>query len=323
LGDDDLQLSLYCVYELSYRGFRGVSPRRELDPVVQQVRSRLSGAFEDALRGAVDVPPVAGDASSTMRTWLNQIDGPSLSTYLLEHGSLRELREFMVHRSAYQLKEADPHSWLIPRLSPGPRKSALIEIQTDEYGRGRPGESHAELFAQAMDAAGLDPTYGAHLHRLPGVTLATCNLISLFGSERRLAGALLGHLAAFEMTSVEPMHRYRMAMAEHGLPDATRRFYDVHVDADVHHGRLAEEVLIGGDLESDGVEPSEVLFGAAALIHVEDRFARHLLQSWADHRSSFVGVADRRDEPHLDGRRAGARTGRASRAGRVLAPEGE
>jgi hypothetical protein len=119
------------------------------------------------------------------------------------------------------------------------------------------------------------------------------------------------------------MHRYRMAMAEHGLPDATRRFYDVHVDADVHHGRLAEEVLIGGDLESDGVEPSEVLFGAAALIHVEDRFARHLLQSWADHRSSFVGVADRRDERHLDGRRAGARTGRASRAGRVLAPEGE
>ncbi len=58
-----------------------------------------------------------------------------------------------MHRSAYQLKEADPHSWAIPRLS-GPPKAALVEIQADEYGGGRPDRMHAELFADAMEALG-------------------------------------------------------------------------------------------------------------------------------------------------------------------------
>ena len=52
-----------------------------------------------------------------------------------------------MHRSAYQLKEADPHSWALPRLS-GPPKAALVEVQADEYGGGRPERIHAELFAK-------------------------------------------------------------------------------------------------------------------------------------------------------------------------------
>jgi hypothetical protein len=77
----------------------------------------------------------------------------------------------------------------------GRPKSALVEIQLDEYGGGRPGLSHAELFAATLRAAGLDDTYGAYLDHVPGVTLATTNLISLFGSQRRLVPALVGHLA--------------------------------------------------------------------------------------------------------------------------------
>ena len=138
-----------------------------------------------------------------------------------------------------------------------------------------------------MDSAGLDPAYGAYIERLPGVTLATCNLISMFGSERRLAGAVLGHLAVFEMTSVEPMAKYSAAAASFGLPSAVSRFYDVHVQADVHHGRLARTRLLGGDLEADGIAPDDVIFGAQALLDVENRFARHLLTRWADHRPSF------------------------------------
>ena len=38
-----------------------------------------------------------------------------------------------MHRSAYQLKEADPHTWAIPRLS-GSVKAALVEV---EWGAGR------------------------------------------------------------------------------------------------------------------------------------------------------------------------------------------
>ena len=118
--------------------------------------------------------------------------------------------EFAIHRSAYQLKEADPHTFAIPRLG-GPGRSAMIEIQADEYGGGRPGEAHAELFAAAMTDLGLDATFGHYVDRLPGSTLATDNLVSLFALQRRLRGALIGHLALFEMCSVTPMSRYLAA----------------------------------------------------------------------------------------------------------------
>jgi len=56
-----------------------------------------------------------------------------------------QLRELCIHRSAYQLKEADPHSWALPRLHGGP-KAALVQIQADEYGNGDPQRIHAKLF---------------------------------------------------------------------------------------------------------------------------------------------------------------------------------
>jgi hypothetical protein len=204
-----------------------------------------------------------------------------------ERGTIGQFREFAVHRSAYQLKEADPHSWGIPRFS-GPRKAALIEIQSDEYGNGLPGEAHADLFADLMASLDLDPTYGSYLDRLPGVTLATGNLITMLGTQRRLRAALLGHLAGFELTSVAPMTRYLLAAMRLGLDEPVRRFYEVHVEADEHHGDLAARVLVGGDPGADGLDPAEICFGAAAMLVVEDRFARHLLHSWAHGRSSLL-----------------------------------
>jgi hypothetical protein len=96
-------------------------------------------------------------------------------------------QEFAVHRSAYQLKEADPQTWAIPRLR-GHAKAALAAIQADEYGGGVPEEMHSSLFIDAMRALDHNPTYGAYLDRLPATTLATTNLISMFGLHRRLRG---------------------------------------------------------------------------------------------------------------------------------------
>ena len=217
---------------------------------------------------------------------LRRFNGPSLSAHVESRGTLEQFREFAVHRSAYQLKEADPHSWAIPRVT-GLRKAALIEIQTDEYGGGVPGASHAELFAGVLDALDLDPRYGAYTDRLPAVTLATGNLISMLGVQFRLRAALLGHLAAFEMSSVGPMSRYLLAAIRLGLDRRVQHFYEVHVQADEHHGALAADRLVGGDPEADGMDRAEMLFGAAALLVVEDRFARHLLHAWAHERSSL------------------------------------
>jgi hypothetical protein len=166
----------------------------------------------------------------------------------------------------------------------------MIEIQADEYGDGVPGEAHCELFAAAMVDLGLDPTFGAYVDRLPGVTLATDNLVSMFGLHRRLRGAVVGHLALFEMCSVVPMGHYlRAARRLGGLP-ALERFYEVHVQVDEHHARLALEEMVAPMVAADPDIAADVVFGAAALSRVEARLADHVLRSWAEGRSSLLPV---------------------------------
>ena len=289
LADDDLQLALYCCYELHYRSFDGVDERWEWEPSLLALRRSLEGAMEDALRDeAGPVPDVDGDVARALADVIDHADGPSLSRWMLDRGTLTHLREFAVHRSAYQLKEADPHTWAIPRLSGG-TKAALVEIQLDEYGRGVEADMHSTLFATTMTALGLDTRYGAYLDLLPGVTLATTNLVSLFGLHRRWRGALVGHLTVFESTSVGPMGRYAAALRRLDVGGGAARFYDVHVEADAHHEVVAVRDMAGGLVAQEPDLAGEVVFGARALVMVEDRLTRHLLACWDGGRTSLLG----------------------------------
>jgi hypothetical protein len=184
------------------------------------------------------------------------------------------------------LKEADPHTWAIPRLT-GAAKAAMVEIQADEYGNGVASEMHSSLFAVTMEELGLDSRYGAYLDSLPGTTLATVNLISMFGLHRRLRAELVGHLAIFEMTSVTPMTRYAQALARLGLGPAARRFYDVHVEADQHHQTVASRDMAGQLAADEPALVPGILFGARAVMEVERRFSQHVLAAWAQGRSSL------------------------------------
>ena len=287
LTGGDLHLALYTCYELHYRSFAGVDEGWEWDPGLLALRRDLESVFELGLLADLGPAPPVDDVETELHGAIADGGGPSLSTYMAERGTREQFREFAVHRSAYQLKEADPHTWAIPRLAGGP-KAAVVEIQADEYGGGVEAEMHATLFGDTMAALGLDPTYGAYLDRLPGVTLATVNLVSLFGLHRRWRGALVGHLAVFEMTSVEPMARYSRAMARLGFGPEGRRFYDVHVEADVRHAAVAARRMAGGLAAREPALASDILFGARALMAVEGRFARYLLSCWAAGRSSLL-----------------------------------
>lgn len=284
VADDDLQLALYCLYELHYRGFADVDDGWEWDARLLRFRSALEEPFERALRAAVQ--PGDEDVVDALHR-AAALPGPSVSRFLADRGDLHQCREFAVHRSAYQLKEADPHSWVIPRLDGDP-KSALLQVQMEEYGDGLPGQMHSQLFRQTMEALGLDPRYGAYLDALPGSTLATTNLISMFGLHRRLRGALVGHLALFEMTSVVPMGRYAAALHRVGAPAAAAVFYEVHVDADQSHERIACEQMAGGLARDEPDQAREIGFGALAAVHVEARFGAALLDAWAAGRSSLL-----------------------------------
>lgn len=288
---EDGQLALYCCYELHYRGFAGVDERWERHPSVTALTVALEDAFEAALRADHErtshpavLEPDPARVEDDLWALARAEGGPSLSAHVAEHAALDQVRELAVHRSAYQRKEADPHSWVIPRFS-GRAKAALVEIQADEYGGGVPGQSHAELFADTMVALGLDPTYGRYLDRIPAVTLATTNLISLLGRQRRLRGALAGHLALFEMTSVGPMGRYAAGLRRLGVGGT--RFYDVHVEADAHHQHVAAHDLAQALVDAEPHLAGDVLFGAAALTAVEARFTAHVLGAWARGESSL------------------------------------
>src|SRR4051794_14002214 len=50
LGDDDFHLTLWCLYELHYRGFEDVDDARQWDPELIRVRRAMERLFEDELR---------------------------------------------------------------------------------------------------------------------------------------------------------------------------------------------------------------------------------------------------------------------------------
>jgi hypothetical protein len=287
LHDEDVQLALFVCYELHYRGFAGVSDRWEWQPGLLAFRAVLEEAFERDLRAAAGEVEGTGSVERDLIALVAADDGPPLSRFIERDATLERFREFVMHRSVYHLKEADPHTWAIPRLD-GPAKAALIEIQIDEYGGGRLPRMHAELFRTTMAGLDLDTSYGAYVDAVPAITLATGNLISLFGLHRRLRGALLGHLAAFEMSSSLPNRRYGNGLRRLGGTPEITRFYDEHVEADAVHEQIAAHDMCGGfcALEQSGPAPrrnvaaSAVLFGAAAALAVDRLFAAHLLDHW-------------------------------------------
>jgi hypothetical protein len=282
LVDEDLQLALYLCYELHYRGLPGVADAWEWEPSLLALRRDLEQCFEDALHAAVPRPPAPPrpeEMDLALRAIADGSDAPSLSRYIERHASLEQVLEFVAHRSAYQLKEADPHSWALPRLY-GPPKAAMVQIQADEYGGGVTERIHAKLFADTMEELGLDARYGAYVDHLPAVTLATVNLMSLFGLHRRWRGAIVGHLALFEMESSVPNRRYAGGLRRLGCSERARAFFDEHVMADAIHESVAAVDLAGGLARQQPDLTCDILWGAATLVALDDRFAQRTLDAW-------------------------------------------
>jgi hypothetical protein len=292
LTDEDLQIGLAVLYELHYRGFEGVSDDWEWDPALLRLRAGLERRHLAALRDLVG--PVAATDEPIDRQLTALIaadDGPSLSSFMAKNGTLEQWREYLTLRSVYHLKEADPHTFAVPRLS-GRAKAAMVEIQADEYGGGTPERMHSELFAGLMRDLGLDPAYGALWDDAPAVAFASVNTMSLFGLHRRWRGAALGHLAAVEMTSSEPSRRYSAGLRRLGFDERVTVFYDEHVEADAVHEQIASVDMCGSLVAAEPGLAPDVLFGAACSLAMDGVAATHLLGAWETGRSAL-----RRERP--------------------------
>lgn len=313
--DEDLQLALFALYASSYGSIPEFSAELEWDPQLLHVRQALEMAFEAELRVAVSLPELPSatvDAVGRALFALTGADsGPSVSRYLAKKATIEQAREFLIQRSIYTLREADPHSWAIPRLHGRP-KAALVEIQSDEYGGGRPDRVHAALFAAAMRGAGLDDRYGTYLDAAPAPTLASLNTMSMFGVNRRLLGAIVGHLAAFEMTSSIPSRLVGDGLKRLGFGPEVTDYFDEHVEADAVHEQIAARDLAGALAEDRPELLADIMFGAAACLYVDGRMGEAMLERWAAGESSLRAAVAGLAEPPAAGEETTATVARES-----------
>lgn len=277
---DDESIALWALHELSYRGFEDAVDDAEWDPDVLVVRHRLERALEDRLRsrwpGGTAEP---AEVPSALEALVAADDGPSLADHVRRHADLDQVLEMLRQRSVYQLKEADPTTWVVPRL-PVRAKAALVELQYDEYGAGDPNRLHAHLFARGLESVGLRPEYGAYVDDALTETLELNNALTMFGLHRRLRGAAMGHLAAFEMTSSLPARKIAQGLGRLGLEGPMAAYYDEHVEADAVHEQVAAHDICGTLAEDEPDQVGEILFGAWTCLDLEARIAAALLSSW-------------------------------------------
>jgi heme oxygenase-like protein len=283
---DDIQLALYCLYELHYRGFAEVAEELEWEPALLAVRRALERSFLAALRR--DVPP-GTDVQAEIAELLTEpadVDGRGVSHHLMRDGTLWQLREYLALRSLYHLKEADPQAWVIPRLH-GAAKAALVTVEHDEYGAGDPERMHAELFARMLRALDVDDTYGAQLDAAPAEALAEVNFMSMCGLHRQLRGALVGQFVTVELTSSPGSDRLVRAMRRLGLgPDAID-FYAEHVEADAVHEQVVRRGVLAPLLAAEPELAADVVFGIRASVLLAEHLESRLLRRWSTGQTSL------------------------------------
>jgi hypothetical protein len=274
---EDLTLALHICYELHYRGFRSVRADWEWQPDLLRLRAGMEHTFLTSIRSDVDD---GNDVTAALEPLLIEpVPGAGVSHRLRDRGTLDQVREYFVHRSIYHLKEADPHAWVIPRLS-GQAKASLVAVEFDEFGGGHADRMHAQLFADLMDTAGLHSGYLHYLNWVPAPAIAIVNLMSMFGLHRALRGALVGHFAAAEITTAPSAYRMAQALHRLELPEPCIRFYTEHIEADAVHEQVLRHDVIGDLLNREPELAEDVVLGIRATELLEQRLANHLTSAW-------------------------------------------
>jgi hypothetical protein len=281
---EDLQLALYVCYELHYQGFGEADPAWEWDPELLRLRGTLERRFLLALRAELPGGDDVGSALRRVTAEATEVGG--VGAYLRDEGEWWQLREYLMHRSIYHLKEADPHAWVIPRLR-GQAKAALVAVEYDEFGGGRGERMHSRLFADLLEEAGLESRYGRYLDVVPAVVLATVNMMSLFGLHRAMRGAMVGHFAAAEISTPPAAQRIADALERLGAGPRCLFFFTEHIEADAVHEQLLRRDVVGDLVAAEPELAADVVLGIQATSLLENRLGSHLLNSWSTSGSSL------------------------------------
>lgn len=277
-SDEDALLTAWISHELHHRGYAEFEDA-EWTPELIAVRRDVERDLEARLRErAVGRLPESSDAD-TLLAFVRDDPGRSLAAYVQRSATAEQVRELLWFRSVYHLKEADPTSWTLPRL-PAPARAALAELQFDEYGAGRPDRLHAGLFAEGLRACGIDARETAAIDEVPVEILEMNVALTMFGLQRRLRGAAVGHLVAFEASSSGPSRRMARGLRRLGFPEEMAAYYDEHIEADAVHEQTAARFIAGSLIEAEPQLAQDVAFGVFTCLDLEDRFAETMFRRW-------------------------------------------
>lgn len=272
LADDDLHLALSLCYEIHYRSLEGIDDRAEWSAEMLGFREALEMPFELALRGSFGLVPTCEPIDIQLMALVEDHDA-FLASYMARAGTEQMYRELLVHRSLNNVRQADSYFFAIPHLR-GRTKSALVEMAADEAG------AHTVPLPDLIRPLGLDQSESGYVDQIPGCTLAMINLISLFALHRRLRGALVGHSAAFRMSSCATDRHYADGLQRLGLGEIATRYFDKHTEAEDAQSVLAARELSAGLLDLEPAMDSEVMFGAASFLGMEGRWAMYMRGCW-------------------------------------------
>lgn len=290
LRDDDLQLALLILHGLHYGSVVDADDEWEWHPALVAARVAIEREFERQLRERVpDVSfpvPTAEGVASALFELTKPVPGPSVAQFMARKATEQQAKEYVKLRSVYTLKEADAQTWSIPQLN-GRAKAALVEIQTDEYGGGRPERMHSAIYARTMRALGLDAAYGTYIDEVPAITISSFNMMGMFGLNRRLRGATAGHYAVYEMTSSIPNRLLGDGFRRLGYGEDVTDYFDEHVEADAVHEQIAGRDLAGGLAEEEPYLLKDIAFGASAALTVDGLGAEHIFEAWQAGRSAL------------------------------------
>lgn len=277
-SDEDGLLTIWISHELHHRGLPAVQDA-EWTPELIAVRMREERALEQRLRERAAGRLPASSDPDTLLQFVRDHPGRSLAAYVQRSATAEQVRELLWLRTLYHLKEADPTSWTVPRL-PGPARAALAELQYDEYGAGKPERLHARLFVEGLRACGIDSRENAAIDDVPAEILEMNVTLTMFGLQRRLRGASVGHLVAFEASSSGPSRLWARGLRRLGFPEEMAAYYDEHVEADAVHEQTAARFIAGALLETEPELAEDVAFGLFTCLDQEDRFAEYMLTRW-------------------------------------------
>lgn len=252
-------------------------------------RGQLDRVREDA--GIELSPPKAdiGPWFESLALGPHPLEDGSWGEYLRTEATRDALERVVSQRSLFFLREPDPWIYAVPSLT-GVAKAGLIDLLLDEYGWGKLDRMHSSIYANLMEALGLETAIDHYELTTTWQFLATLNHQWMCALDPLLSRRLVGTIYLTEADSPQAMTNYLAAWDRLGIDDPRiLEFYELHVAADENHRDVALSEVAVPIAEAEGEQAArDIAFGIFDARTLEAEFAKSELASSVD---AQLGVA--------------------------------